>query len=171
MKKVICLVVFMSLFLSGCSTAAWETVEDGDAAVSALGQIDTYAIELDVVKDMTLVVEDEYGSVYSTQHGEMEVETRTFVASSPETAVAMLSGLSADTMTILQTGRFGLPEYQFVWVSHTEQGSRLNRADLLMDGVQCYAVICSTSEQAGNSYDEQLRHVFATFTLETEETV
>lgn len=169
MKKLVCMIAAV-LLLSGCSRTVWETVDDTDLSPHPVSQ-QVYGIELDPTKNMTLLDSDEAGSLYTTQNGELEIETRTFVSSDLNSAVELLSGLSADTMTVLQTDRFGLDEYQFAWVTHTEQGQRLCRADLLMDGVNCYAVVCSTLEEVGNTFEEDLRHVFATFTLEPEETV
>ena len=101
----------------------------------------------------------------------MEVETRTFLTSGLDSAVSMVSGFEAEKLTILKTTRFDMPEYQFAWAAQTEQGMRLYRADLVLDGMTCYAVVCSHSEDVGTGCDTQIRQVFSSFGLFTDEGV
>ena len=101
----------------------------------------------------------------------MEVETRVFPASDMASAVKVLSGYEEDRLNILQTERFDMPEYQFAWVTQTECGQRLSRADIVIDETACYAIVCSTLEQSGNAHAEDVRQVMATFGLYTDEGV
>ena len=170
MKRV-CLVL-LCLLLSGCSTPVWETVEDEIpvAAVSSWLE-EAYTVQFGVPESVSLLEEREGWQVYGTEDGSLEIETRTFLTSGLESAVRTVSGFEAEELTILQTTRFGLPEYQFVWLAQTEQGSRLYRADLVLDGMDCYAVICSRPESAGDDYDQEIRQVFSSFGLFTDEGV
>ena len=171
MKKIACLLLIV-LLLSGCSRPAWETVEDEMPEVPAAQWLDeTYTIEIGVPADTELLESKEDWKVYSTQNGEFEVETRKFLASGLGDAVKTLTGYSQEQLTIMETSRFDLPEYQFVWVTQTQQGSRLCRADLVMDGADCYAVVCSTLEQVGTAYEPQVRQAISTFGLFMDEGV
>lgn len=158
------------LLLTGCSKPVWETVDDEMPLVPAASWQDTaYEIALGLPEGVTLREETADARLYAGEA--LEVETSRFLTSGMESAVRALSGYEADEMTILQTTRFGLPEYQFAWVSQTEQGSRLYRADLVLDGMDCYAVVCSRPESAGDTLDPAIRQVFSSFGLFTDEGV
>ena len=121
MKKLICLLPL--LFLTGCSRPAWETVCDTIPSVAALAQDScAYSISLGMPQELQLAEQDGRTAIYSTAQGEMEVRTETFFASSSETAISYLTAMEPDALTVLQTERFDLPEYQFVWLSATEKG-------------------------------------------------
>ena len=160
------------LLLSGCAMPVWETVED-ELPVSEVSvwQEETYTIQLGLPETVSLTETRDGWQSYSDADGILEIETGTFLTSGMDSAVRMVSGFNAEDLTVLQTSRFGMPEYQFAWVSQTEQGSRLYRADLVLDGTVCYAVICSRPETAGNDRDQQIRQVFSTFGLFTDEEV
>ena len=171
MKKGLVLLLVL-LVLSGCSAPVWETVEDIAPAVpTASMENETYTIEIGVPSSMKLLEAKDGWHIFSTDHGEFEVETRTFLASGVADAVKTLSGYSMEQLTVLETERFDLPEYQFVWLTQTEQGTRLCRADLVVDGMECYAVVCSTMETAGDLYEKDIRRTIATFGLFTDEGV
>ena len=168
--KTVCLVLMILLLLTGCGAApVWETVEDfvPEVPVSAW-QEDARTVQIRVPEGTVLAEAADGYQLYEA--GELLIETSTFLASDLDTAVRRLSGYERDRLMILQTTKFDLPEYQFAWYSQTEEGGRLCRADLVMDGMTCYAVVCSTPEAAGDSYDTQSRQVFASFDL-SEETV
>ena len=170
MKKLI-LPLLILVFLTGCSSPAWETVDDTHEVSAASWLEEAYSIEIGVPQTMSLLDACAGCSVYSNDDGSFEVETRTFLASDLDTAVQMLTGYRAGDLNILQTERFDLPEYQFAWVTQTEQGSRLCRADMVVDGMEHYAVICSTLEDAGDAYAWDVRQVISTFGLYVDEGV
>lgn len=158
------------LLLSGCSRPVWETVEDELPLVAAASWQDTaYEITLGLPEGVTLREETDAFRLYEGE--ELQVETCRFLTAGLDSAVRMVSGYEAQELTILQTTRFDLPEYQFAWASQTEQGSRLYRADLVLDGTVCYAVVCSRPESAGNTLDAGIRQVFSSFGLFTDEGV
>ena len=158
--------ISLILVLSGCSlqTAAWETVTD---SVSQQKQAD-YDITVGL-SESALTDRTDLCSRYETQS--LQVETQSFQATDLNGAVRYLSGFEAEKLTILQTSRFDLPEYQFAWYSQTEEGGRLYRADLVMDGMNCYAVVCSFPEQAGETAWTEARQVFSSFGLAPAEIV
>ena len=154
------------MILTGCSLPVWETVEDPvPVEPIPVWQDEAYEIQLGIPEEASLLAEHDNGAIYATAHGELEIETSTFLAPDLAYAVRQLSGFTQDQLTILQTQRFGLPEYQFAWVSQSEQGMRLYRADLVMDETCCYAVVCSSLEEAGDYAAFQARQVFSTFGL------
>lgn len=171
MKHLIVALVLL-LVLSGCSAPVWETVNDAmEDGTELVWQERAYALQIGVPDGVFLTEETEEGKLYATKDGELEIETRLFLSSGPDHAVKELSGFAQEDLTVLQTQRFGLPEYQFAWVSQTEMGTRLYRADLVMDGTCCYAVVCSSLEEAGEYYAFQARQVFSSFGLSEKETV
>lgn len=163
--KIVALLSILFL-LTGCSiqTASWETVEDH--SVSAEQALYGIAIGL---PEAALTDEIEGCRRYETQS--LQVEVSTFFASDFEDAIHRLSGFAADKLTVLQTSRFGLPEYQFAWYCQTEEGGKLCRADMVMDGMTCYAVVCSASETGGEAAREEAGQVFSSFGLMSAEAV
>lgn len=164
MKRIV--IVLLLVFLSGCSGPAWETVTDPlETQTLPVWQDQIYEIQLGIPENVTLLEKTPTMALYSSKDGELEIETSTFLCSGVEQAVKRISGFPADRLTILKTQRFDLPEYQFAWVSETEQGTRLYRADLVLDGTCCYAVVCSSLELAGDYAAFQARQVFGSFGL------
>lgn len=158
--------ISLVLVLSGCSmqSAAWETVTD------SLSQQQPIVYDITVgISESALTDQTDQCKHYEVQ--EIQVDTHTFQACNLNSAVRNLSGFEAEKLTILQTSRFDLPEYQFAWYSQTEEGGRLYRADLVMDGMTCYAVVCSFPEEAGESAWTEARQVFSAFGLTPAEIV
>lgn len=149
------------LLLVGCSVqpTAWETVAD----VPASGQGNMEYEIMVGLPETALTDESETCRHYET--ADLQVDVWTFFVSDMDTAVRQLSGFEAEKLTVLQTSRFGLPEYQFAWYCQTEEGGRLCRADLVMDGMTCYAVVCSFLEDAGESAWTEARQVLSSFGL------
>lgn len=168
------LLVLSCVLLSGCQTSMpiWERVEDTlPAAPVGFWQEDTFQMELELPTGLSLETEEDGVRVYSTDDGSMEVQTSMFLTSGLAAAVRSLSGFSLDHVTVVETTHGPFPEYQFAWYSLTEQGGRLYRADLIFDGLCCYAVVCSTLEAKGDLYQAQVQQVFSSFTLTGERLV
>lgn len=165
--KWLAILVLLSV-LSGCSAPVWETVEDLQPADAVMIQEPPYAILIGLPEQAVLV--GETGDTCLYEAGELEILTTRFQASDLEAAVRQVSGYGADRLDILQTTRFDMPEYQFAWYSETAEGGRVYRADLVMDDMTCYAVVCSTPEASGTGM-EQARAVFATFGLSEQDSV
>ena len=173
MMKVIALAILLLLLGSGCTAeTVWETVEDTLPPQQVSGwQRQAYSIEAAMPQDAEFLGSNAEGSLYTVHDGAMEIQTARFLASDLDSAVKHLSGLRAEKLTVIQTTRFGLPEYQFGWYTVTEQGGRLCQADLVMDGTCCYAVVTSVAEAENKAYQEACRQVFASFGLYFDEEV
>lgn len=158
--------VLVSLLLTLCGCGAkpvWEVVEDLQPAGNVTPWQETaYDIHIALPQEADLIGQHQDAALYEA--GNLEIMTSRFLASDYTAAVEYLSGYEAERLNILQTTRFDLPEYQFAWYSETEEGGRMFRADFVMDGMTCYAVVCSAPEAIGDFMD-QVRPVFSTFGL------
>lgn len=156
--------------LAGCSGPIWETVDDqlpGEAV--PVWQETAYTISAGLPEEAVLVSEEAGLQRYRVDETGMEVESRVFLAWSPAAAVRMLSGREAADLTILETARFGLPQYQFAW--YDASTGRLCRADLILDGMTGYALVCSLPEDQGADLAAASQPVFGSFGLYTDEGV
>lgn len=163
MKWCVCCLTF--LLLCGCAARpVWETVDDLEPAAAESACEIVVSLPEQAVEVASRAGETLY------EAGELEVMTTSFVAADLDAAVKALSGYAADRLTIIRTERDGLPEYRFAWYSETEQGGRLYRADLRMDDMQCYAVVCSAPETDA-AFADRCSEVFSSFTLVTPELV
>ncbi len=165
--------VTLIIFLAGCSSSApsWETVSD-TAAVQSHWSEQTLEINFGIPENLQTKSQTEDGVNYVINDGEMIVSADKILASDLNTAVSLLSGMEADELTVVTTERFGLPEYRFAWCEATEQGElRLCTADLVLDDIYGYVLLCSTDAEAGDRYDHQIESVFSTFGLYFDETM
>ena len=159
------MVALCVMMLTGCSAKpVWETVED--VIPADVQRVQSYEISL----DLPLTYLGGSGDDCLYQSGSVEVQTTAFYAADLDAAVRQLSGFSAEQLSIVKTLRDTLPEYQFAWYSETEEGGRLFRADLMMDGTACYAVVCSAAETS-EGFHEQARTVFSAFMLSDPEKI
>ena len=153
------MIVCCVLLLTGCSAQpVWETVED----VIPTDNQDAFGYEISVDLPLTYLGGSGENCLYKS--GSVEIQTVSFHAFSLDAAVRELSGFSTKNLNIVKTIHESLPEYQFAWYSETEEGGRLYRADLVMDGTACYAVVCSAPESESGIH-EQARQVFSAFSL------
>lgn len=154
------------LLLCGCSTPVWETVDDLQPETAVSRQVQLFELQLQLPEQVQLLAADDAGSLWATADSELEIEQRVFLTTDPDSAIRAISGFTKEQLTVLQTTRQGLPEYQFAWVSQTDRGARLYRADLILDGFTCYAVVCSSLEDSGEQYAFQARQVFSSLHLQ-----
>lgn len=161
--KVLVLLLSLAL-LAGCSAGGWETVSDDipDEA-AAVWQEEAFSIVTSLPQGAALVAEEDGLKRYRVEETGLELEERVFLSHSLDSAVRQLTGLSEDEVTVVETTRFNLPEYQFAW--YDADTGRLARADLVMDGMTCYALVCSTPEAEGAALGQEARAAFAGFGL------
>ena len=169
MKKAVFLTCALALLLGGCAAAepAWETVDD-TVVLDAGSYLDSaYTMLFDVPADAR---EDALAAaagrtVYTNAAGDYEIVGQTLLCADADTAVRRLSGFSPEELDVIETTRFGLPEYRFAWYTSGDEGGSLCRADVLLDGTYCYALTFSARESCGNTYDSTAQRVFATLSL------
>lgn len=158
------LIPALAVALSGCSApVTWETVEDPTITVSAAVE-QPYLITFGVPEDTLQPVSGEDGGkLYVQQNGDYEIYSEVLTASDRDTAIRMVSGFDAEDLDIVETERFGLPEYRFAWVSASDEGNFVSQASVVEDGDYFYTLIFSVREDAGNQYDDCAQAVFASF--------
>ena len=170
--KIIVLTLMSALLFSGCAHSAWESVCDIQTSVSAVTAPDTsYKQSVSLPDEITLVESKNDWNVYAMDNGAFEIETRKFLASSPDSAFKVLSGFSEENLNALRIQTGDLTEYRFVWVTNSEQGSRIHTADLMMDGMECYSVVCSVNAEESINYQDEIQQVISSYTLVSDELV
>ena len=151
--------------LTGCAAQpVWETVEDSGPVVARQADYDL----LPLSGQAEVIAAHNGDTLY--QMGTMEILTTTFYAADYQTAVKHLSGYKAENLNILQTSRYDMPEYQFVWCSQSEEGGMIYRADLIMDDMTCYAIVCGAPD-TDPAFHDDVRQVFSSFGLHVPEKV
>lgn len=166
------LIMLLAALLTGCSAeTVWERVTDSDLRTEAVWQAQAYTVQLAIPAQAELTERSDGVMLYSVDDGSCEISSHVFLASSADSAVYYLSGLRSSRLNVIETTRFGLPEYHFAWFAQTEAGGRIYQADLVMDGTHCYAVMTSAAEERAKDYDELFRQVFSGFGLSAPDAV
>jgi len=162
------------LFLAGCSTTAshWETVSDIHTAEPCHWSETAFGISYGIPENLQTSCTSSDGVRYEINGGELIVSSEVLLTSDVETAISQLTNQEARDLSVIELERFGLPEYRFTWCETTEEGQlRLYTADLVLDDIYGYALLCSTDTSVGNQYDHQIETVFSTFGLYFDETM
>lgn len=156
--------------LAGCSGPVWETVDDqlpqGDVAV---WQEEAYAVRAALPEGAVLLEETDGRACYRVEETGLEIEELVFLAWNQDAAVRYVSGREPDTLTVLETTRFGLPQSQFAW--YDVDAGRVCRADVILDGTTAYALVCSLPALQGADLAQTAQPVFGSFGLYTDEGV
>ena len=169
MKKAVLLACALGALLCGCAAAepAWETVDDTIVQDTGSYLDSTYTMLFDVPADAQedALCSGDGRTVYTNAAGDYEIVGQTMLCADADTAVRRLSGFSPENLDVIETTRFGLPEYRFAWYTSGDEGGSLCRADVLLDGTVCYALTFSARERCGSTYDSTAEQVFATLSL------
>ncbi len=166
--RILAAALGVAALCSGCAgvpaAGSWETVDD-TAAVAASGPVEEpYVITFGIPEDVVLEpVTDGGRSLYVQKDGDYEIVSDVFTAASRDEAIRRLTGFGADELEILETERFGLPEYRFAWASTTDEGAYVSQAALVEDTDYYYALVFSVREGLGSQYDDCAEEVFSTF--------
>ena len=80
-------------------------------------------------------------------------------------AIRQVSGFGETDLSVLETTRFGLPEYRFAWASSSDEGEYVSQASLVKDGDYYYALVFSVRQGLGGKYDDCAEAVFSSFGL------
>lgn len=174
MKKLVCVGVVCTLLLTGCAAEpTWETVDDCfDQTVSAPVE-QPYQIMFSVPMEAVLETfsRRENGTVYSHPDGDYEIQALVLQQTDIDEIILDLTGFLPETVQRIETERYAMPEYQFVWYTTSEEGGWLHQADVLTDRDYSYALIFSAREHTGTTYHSCRADVMRSFGLYTYEGV
>ncbi len=173
MKKLLCICAVCVLLTACAAEPTWETVDDTlDQAASARVE-DPYQIMFSVPMDAVLETfsRSETSTVYTHPDGDYEIQALVLPETDIDKIVLDLTGFSPDAVQRIETERYAMPEYRFVWYSSSEEGGWLHQADVLTDSDYSYALIFSAREQTGTTYQACRADVMKSFGLYTYEGV
>jgi len=168
MRKIGVLVLLFSLGAALCACRAepdWETVDDPAVPVMAPASapyIITYGVPNDATEEP---LSEKNRSLYVGQNGDYEILSEVITAATLDDALRQVSGFGEDELEIVETTRFGLPDYRFAWSSVSDEGEYVSEASLVEDGDYYYALVFSVRQGLGGQYDECAASVFASFGL------
>lgn len=148
----------------GCaSVTTWETVDDEIVEASGPAE-EPYVITFGVPEDVSLdPLSEGSRSLYVQKDGDYEILSDVVTAPNASRAIEAVSGFDAGELDVVETTRFGLPEYRFAWVAASDEGNYVSQASVVEDGSYYYALVFSVREEAGNAYEDCAEEVFATF--------
>ena len=169
----ILLCCFLCLFtlLCGCRAEPdWETVDD-DAVLQVSAEVEPpYIITYGIPDDASMEpLSARNRSLYVGENGDYEILTDALSAASLDDAIHQISGFGEKDLSILETTRFGLPEYRFAWASSSDEGEFVSQASLVQDGDYYYALVFSVRQGLGGKYDDCAGAVFSSFGLDGDE--
>ncbi len=166
MRRCFPIVLILTLLLCGCRAEPdWETVDDAAVQVSATVEppyIITYGVPADASMEP---LSARNRGLYVGEGGEYEIMSDVISAASLDDALRQISGFGLDELDVIETSRFGLPEYRFAWSSASDEGEYVSEASLVQDGGYYYALIFSTRQGLSGKYDDCAEEVFASFGL------
>lgn len=108
-------------------------------------------------------------TVYRQKDGAYEIITRLILANDRKSAIRQLTGFEAHQLQVVETTRFHLPEYRFVWYVPGDPEGTLCRGAMLRDGQRYYTVVFAAPESAGTRYNAVATEVFASIGLDYDE--
>ena len=151
MKKCCVVLLMAALLLSfaGCRTEeTLETVAD-DLVQPVMAQPGRISVEL---PGETALPAMDY-----------EIQVQTMEAGDLNQTVRSLSGQEKEDLTVMQTWRDGMEQYEFVWAAAGESGDQLGRALILDDGNYhyCLCVLRNASDARKTQIDWD--QVFSSF--------
>ena len=170
-KTWLLLMVLPVLLLAGCAKEeqSYETISD--TLTPTATDREEYSIVVALPSDVTEETFETQSAqhVYVQQDGDYEVITDVMTDTGVEEALRSLSGQDSETLTVLKTERFGMPEYRTTWYSMSDEGGYVNRASVIFDGATCYCVSFSVREELAGELTDQMEDVFSSIGLFVQE--
>ncbi len=174
MKRILALTVVL-LCLCGCAASeqTWEYVRDSEVYPVGSYLDEAYTMFFELPSDAQCSREETTAArqVYAHENGDYELIAETMLCSSMQSAVRRLTGFEASGLQVIQTKQHGLDEYQFAWYTNGDEGGKLCRADIVFDGIYCYALSFYADEQTAMQYDTTADEIFASFSLYFDEKI
>ncbi len=169
--KILWTTVLLAAMLCGCTAVpAWETVEDAEKPLVTWAET-AGQVNIGVPSGLCLTETTDLHRLYETDDGQWQVETHVFLTTGWEAAVLAVSGFEAQELTVLETQYGDRMRYRFGWCSQTDLGTRVYRADLIIDGDTCYSLVSSVADTASKDYAVKIRQVFSSFALTNDQLI
>lgn len=165
MRKILLCSLLAIALLSGCRAEPdWETVDDGDVLQVSASVEPPYIITYSIPDDASMEpLSARNCSLYVSENGDYEIFSDALSAASLDDAIRQISGFGETELSVLETTRFGLPEYRFAWASSSDEGEYVSQASLLKDGSYYYALVFSVRQGLSGKYDDCAEAVFSSF--------
>jgi len=160
--KKCCVLLLMILLLTGCGAEeVFETISD-DLVQSVMAQPRLICVQLPGETALP-VIENDSGRVYVCN--DYEIVLQTLESGDLEKTLQILSGLSKENLTVMETVSDGVSRYEFVWASAGETGDQTGRGAILDDGNYHYCL--SVLQNADSTEKSQINwdQVFSSFCL------
>ena len=155
----------LTALLCGCAaeTTTWETVDDTIVEASAPAE-EPYIITFGVPEGVGIEpIHEGNRNLYLHEDGAYEILSDVVTAPNADDAIRQVSGFDAGDLDVVETTRFGLPEYRFAWTSASDEGTYVSQAAVVEDGSYYYVLVFSAREEVGNAYDNCAEAVFDSF--------
>lgn len=172
--KILKLLLCSALLLGLCACSSpsepvWEYVEDD--LVASAAEDAPYALCVFIPQGLTMEENTpaSTGERYLHEDGDYSISTRTLLGTSAEEVITWLTDCAYDQLTVLQTSRFGLPEYRFSWYEEQDGTGYACRGDVIQDGDYFYVVKVAVKEDLGGEYRDLAAQVFASIGLNSRE--
>lgn len=159
MKKL-CLIIALALILTGCGAQeTFETVND-PMDVAAVAQEGTIIVNLPQ-EAAANAMESEDGTLYLC--GSYHVVVQTLPGGDLDATLRAVTGYGRDAVSVMETERFGMDRYDFVWTASSEQGDQVGHGCVISDGSYHYCVSTMGSAEDYLQYEDQWEALFSSF--------
>ena len=155
------MLLLLMILLTGCGAEeTFETVAD-ELVLPVMAQPRFVCVDLPGETALP-VIENDHGRIYICN--DYEIILQTVESGDLESTIQMVSGLSEENITMVETGSEDTQRYEFVWAAAGEGGDQTGRAVILDDGNYhyCLSALRSTgNEKTQINWDQ----VFSSFQL------
>lgn len=155
------MLLLLMILLTGCGAEeTFETIAD-ELVLPVMAQPRFICVDLPGETALP-VIENDHGRIYVCN--DYEIVLQTVESGDLESTIQLVSGLSKNDITMMETGTEDISRYEFVWAAAGEGGDQTGRAAILDDGNYhyCLSVLCSTgNEKSQINWDQ----VFSSFQL------
>ena len=131
------MLVLLMILLTGCGAEqTFETVAD-ELMIPVMAQPRFVCVDLPGETALP-VIENDHGRIYVCN--DYEIVLQTVESGDLEETIQMVSGMSQNDITMMETGSEGIDRYDFVWAAAGEGGDQTGRAAILDDGNYHYCL-------------------------------
>ena len=159
MKKF-CVIMVLTLLLGGCNAReTFETVDDG-LDVPAVAQAGKIMVNLPE-NALEEVMEGEDEALYLCEG--YHVVLQTLPGGDLSSTLRNITGYGKEEVCVMETKRYGMDRYDFVWTSASEQGDQIGRGSILSDGTYHYCVSVMGSAEDYLQYEDAFHTLLSSF--------